>query len=249
MVKLDMSKYLIVTISIFLLPVFCFAENARDIVEKTYNYMRGDTSVGVVEMLIHRPDFERHFALKAWSKGRSEGLFLIIRPKMDKGNGTLKKGRRMWTYNPSINRVIKLPPSMMGQSWMGSDFSNNDLSKTESMIDDYNHKLISSKDSIYIVESIPKEGAAVVWGKIVMTIRKDGILLGQRFFDQDMIAVKELRTSKIEMISTKPFPMVWTMTNLEEEDRFTRLVYQELQFDIQLSDNIFTTTYMKSEGR
>lgn len=117
-----MNRILVYMLTILMLPLGAFALDARDIVEKSYHYMRGDSSYSVVEMLIHRPDFERSMTIKAWSKGRSDALFTIISPKKDTGNGTLKKGRQMWTYNPKINRVIKLPPSMMSQSWMGSDF-------------------------------------------------------------------------------------------------------------------------------
>ncbi|PLX66212.1 MAG: outer membrane lipoprotein-sorting protein [Denitrovibrio sp.] len=243
-----MSRYIVIILLFLTLPVTAFAESARAVVEKSFHHMRGESSVGVVDMLIHRPDYERHFSLKAWSKGRDEGLFLIISPKMDKGNGTLKKGRRMWTYNPGINRVIKLPPSMMGQSWMGSDFSNNDLSKTESILDDYNHMIISHNKSVYTIESTPVEGAAVVWGKVEMKIRADGVLLKQKFFDQDMVAVKELTTSKIKKAGDRLFPMVWVMRNLEEEDRYTKMVYTDLSFNMKLSDNIFTTTNMKNGG-
>ncbi len=156
----------------------------------------------------------------------------------------------MWTYNPAINRVIKLPPSMMGgQSWMGSDFSNNDLSKTESMIDDYNHKILSSDGDIFTIESIPKEGAAVVWGgKVEMKVRADYILLSQKFFDQDMVAVKELSTSDIKEAGGRLFPMFWVMKNLEEDDRYTNLKYLELEFNTPLPDRIFTTTHMKRIG-
>lgn len=235
-------------LALVIVPYSAFAESAVDIVDKTYSHMRGKTSVGVIEMIIHRPDFERSMTVKSWSKGRSDGIFYITKPKKDAGNGTLKKGRKMWTYNPAINRIVKLPPSMMGQSWMGSDFSNNDLSKTESMIDDYNHTIISKENGVYSIKSIPKEGAAVVWGKVEMKIREDYILLKQKFFDQDMVGVKELSTSDIREADGRLFPMLWVMKNLEEDDRYTTLKYHEIEFDTPLSDRLFTTTYLKRVG-
>lgn len=229
-----------------------FALSASDIVQLAYDHMRGDTSVADVTMLIHRPDFERSMQMKGWSRGRSDALFFITAPKKDAGNGTLKLGRQMWTYNPNINRVIKLPPSMMSQSWMGSDFSNNDLSKTESMIDDYDHKLLSESETggkkTYVIESIPKDGAAVVWGKVEMGIREDGILIYQKFFDQDMKPVKVLATTDIKMMGGRLFPASWVMKNLEEADRYTSITYTSLEFDVKLPDRIFTTTFMKSAG-
>ncbi|PLX68266.1 MAG: outer membrane lipoprotein-sorting protein [Denitrovibrio sp.] len=243
---------LIVCMFIFLLvPFDSYAVDARDIVERSYNYMRGETSFARVRMRIHRPDYERKMTLNSWSKGRSNALFVITSPKKDSGSGTLKKGRQMWTYNPKINRVIKLPPSMMSQSWMGSDFSNNDLSKTESMIDDYTHEITgagkNSDQKTFTIVSIPKPDAPVVWGSVQMEIREDGILLAQRFLDQEGVPVKELVTSGIKKMGGKLFPSRWTMINLEEHDRFTEIVYEELQFGIELSDRIFTTTYMKNQ--
>jgi len=245
----------VTSIIIFLLISFqgLFAEEARDIVEKAYNHMRGKTSEAIIEMKINRPDFTRSMTLKAWSKGRSDGVFYVTAPKKDKGNGTLKRGRQMWTYNPRINRIIKLPPSMMSQSWMGSDFSNNDLSKTESMVDDYHHKILEVKGAdglkIYRIESIPKEDAAVVWGKVLLAIREDNIILSQQFQDQDFLPVKELSTSDIQKAGGRLFPMYWRMTNLEEEGRYTEIIYKELDFNVPLSDRLFTTSYMKSLGK
>jgi len=243
-----MKAFIKLLMMLLLMTNLAFAESARDIVERSYNYMRGDTSVAVLEMKIHRPDFERHLSMKAWSKGRSDGVFFITKPKRDAGNGTLKKGQQMWMYNPNINRVIKLPPSMMAQSWMGSDFSNNDLSKTESMIDDYNHFMLSETNGVFTIQSTPKDGAAVVWGRVDMVIRADGVLMSQKFYDQEMVPVKELVTSDIANFGGKLFPKTWIMRNLEEADRYTSIKYIELEFNTPLPDSIFTTTYMKSMG-
>ena len=110
------------------------ALNANQLVEDSFNYVRGKASVSTVMMTIHRPDWQRKMTIRAWTRGQKESLFYIDAPPKDHGNGTLKKGREMWIYNPKVNRVIKVPPSMMSQSWMGSDFSNNDLSKSDSLL-------------------------------------------------------------------------------------------------------------------
>ena len=99
------------------------AIDAKQLVEDGFNYWRGQASVAVVDMTLHRPDWERTMTIKAWTFGQADSLFRIIAPPKDNGNGTLKKGKEMWMFNPKINRVIKLPPSMMSQSWMGSDLS------------------------------------------------------------------------------------------------------------------------------
>ncbi len=144
------------------------AIDARQLVEDGFNYWRGQASVAVVDMTVHRPDWERTVTIKAWTLGQADSLFRIIAPSKDNGNGTLKKGKEMWMFNPKINRVIKLPPSMMSQSWMGSDFSNNDLSKTDSLIKDYDHTITGTEthegQTVYLIDSMPKPGAPVIWG-------------------------------------------------------------------------------------
>jgi outer membrane lipoprotein-sorting protein len=101
------------------------AQDAQALVEESFNYLRGKTSISTVSMTIHRKDWERVMTIRAWTKGEDESIFWIASPPKDYGNGTLKKGEQMWIYNPKVNRVIKIPPSMMSQAWMGSDFSNN----------------------------------------------------------------------------------------------------------------------------
>jgi outer membrane lipoprotein-sorting protein len=128
-------------------------------------------------MTIHRPDWERSLTIKAWTRGEKDSIFFILTPPKDVGNGTLKRGREMWIYNPKVNRVIKLPPSMMSQAWMGSDFSNNDLAKSDSILEDYTHLLEGVEThegkKVYVVKSTPKPAAPVVWGMQRLKIRED----------------------------------------------------------------------------
>lgn len=174
-------------------------------------------------------------------------------PSKDYGNGSLKKGREMWSYNPKINRAIKIPPSMMSQSWMGSDFSNNDLAKSDSILNDYHHSLIDTeiRDGIkvYTIESIADENAPVVWGKQVLVVREDAILLKQTFYDEEMMPVKEMVAEQIELLGGKMFPRIWTMNRFDKEDQYTRMEYIELSFDADLDDRIFTLNSLKTRRR
>ncbi|MEJ2639739.1 MAG: outer membrane lipoprotein-sorting protein, partial [Desulfosarcinaceae bacterium] len=111
------------------------------LVKAGFDHYRGQASESTVEMTVHRPTWERTMQMDAWTRGTSESLIRITAPAKDAGNGTLKKGKEMWTYNPKVNRVLKLPPALMSQSWMGSDFSNNDLAKSDCIINDYTHTL------------------------------------------------------------------------------------------------------------
>ena len=229
------------------------AQNAQAVVEDSFNYMRGKTSVCTVDMTIHRPDWERTITIKAWTKGQNVSIFRIIAPPKDHGNGTLKKKREMWMYNPKVNRVIKIPPSMMSQAWMGSDFSNDDLSKTESLIKDYSHTIIGTEThegkKVYLIKSTPKPGAPVVWGMQRLKIREDHIFLAQEFYDEDLKPVKALTTLQIQMLGGKLFPRVWKMQKADVKDEYTMLEYKELTFDQNLPDSLFTLSSLKIPRR
>jgi outer membrane lipoprotein-sorting protein len=229
------------------------AQDAYSLVEASFNYMRGNASIATVQMTIHRPDWERNMTIKAFTKGQKESLFRIIAPPKDNGNGTLKKGQEMWIYNPKINRVIKLPPSMMSQSWMGSDFSNNDLSKTDSILNDYTHELTGTDRTegkrIYIIKSIPKPEAPVVWGMQILKIREDNIILSQEFFDEEFKPVKKMTGSNIQMLGGKLFPRVWRMQKTDTKDKYTELVYKELSFKQKLEDSLFTISNLRNPRR
>lgn len=229
------------------------AQNATALVENSFNYMRGKTSVATVEMTIHRPDWQRTMTIKCWTKGQEDSIFRIIAPARDRGNGTLKRSREMWMYNPKINRVIKIPPSMMSQSWMGSDFSNNDLSKTTNLIKNYIHTIINTETiegkKVYTIKSMPKPEAPVVWGMQKLKIREDHIFLMQEFYDEDFLPVKTMTALQIRMLGSKLFPMVWKMQKADVKDEYTLLKYKELAFDKDLPDRLFTLSSLKTPER
>lgn len=229
------------------------AQNARTLVEDSFNYMRGKTSVSMVEMTIHRSDWQRTMTIKSWTKGQENSIFWIIAPAKDSGNGTLKRGEEMWVYNPKINRVIKIPPSMMSQAWMGSDFSNNDLSRTTSLIEDYTHTITGTETikgkKVYTIKSMPKPEAPVVWGMQKLKIREDHIFLMQEFYDEDFLPVKTMTTLQIRMLGGKLFPNVWKMQKADVKDEYTLLKYKELAFDKDLPDRLFTLSSLKTPER
>ena len=229
------------------------AQDAQAIVQASFDYWRGKASVATVAMVIHRPDWERPMTIRAWTKGQSDSIVVVTAPSKDKGNGTLKKGKEMWMYNPKVNRVIKVPPSMMSQAWMGSDFSNDDLAKSDSILDDYIHTLIGTETHegkrLYVIKSMPKPTAPVVWGMQRLKIREDHILLQEEFYDEDLELVKAMTGSQIQMMSGRLFPKVWRMHKAGAEDEYTELIYQELEFTDDLPDNLFTLTHLRNPRR
>ncbi len=220
------------------------------LVRGAVDYLRGETSRAEVKMTIHRPDWERTMTIKAWTRGQEDSIFWIADPAKDRGNGTLKKSDEMWMFNPKINRVIKLPPSMMSQSWQGSDFSNNDLAKSDDIIDQYTHEIIGTEihegKTVYTVRSLPKPGAPVVWGMQELQIREDRILIRQAFFDEAKELVKALTIERIEVLGGKPYPVKWRMQRADAEGEYTVLDYRSLEFGVSISDRMFTISSLKN---
>jgi outer membrane lipoprotein-sorting protein len=235
------------------LAVSAHAGDAQQLVADAFDYWRGQASVAEVEMTIHRPAWERTMLIKAWTRGQKDSLFFILEPPRDQGNGTLKKGREMWMYNPKVNRVIKIPPSMMSQSWMGSDFSNNDLAKSDSLLEHYDHRIVGTSahegKRVYRIESMPKPQAPVVWGMQQLEIREDLIFLEEVFFDEELQPVKSMTAHEITLLGGRLFPKVWVMRKTDQAEEYTRLNYRSLEFKSGLPDSIFTLSNLKNPQR
>lgn len=224
--------------------------DATQLVREAFNHYRGDASYALMRMTIHRPEWERSQEMDAWTRGEEDGVIVITAPARDRGNGTLKRDEQMWTFNPRLNRVIKLPPSMMGQAWMGSDFTNNDIAKSDTILVDYEHEWVESNEvdgyTVHTVKLTPKPGAPVVWGFQEMDIRDDKIVLEERYYDQDGELVKRLESSRIEMTDGRLLPRMITMVPVDEEDRFTRVDYLEMDFRDSIPDRYFTESFLRN---
>jgi outer membrane lipoprotein-sorting protein len=224
--------------------------DARQIVQAAIDHWRGLTSHTVMTMVIHRPDWERSMTMEAWTKGEKRALVRVIEPSKDRGNGTLTDDDNMWTYSPKINRVIKVPSSMMGQSWMGSDFSNKDIARADDIVDQYVHTLVETSviDGVeaYTIQSVPHEEAAVVWGKEVLTIRDDHVVLEHAFYDQEGQLVKALRSLEIDDMGGRTIATRQRMQKADEPDEWTEIAVLEVEYDLELKDSLFTLSNLRN---
>lgn len=245
--------FFLVALACIGMPAHAGARDAESLVREAFDYFRGKTSYSVVEMTIHRPEWERKMTMKGWTKGLDKSLIILTEPPKDEGNGTLKRGQEMWTYNPKVNRVIKIPPSMMAQSWMGSDFSNNDLAKSDTLLHDYDHSLTGSAmengKTVYFVKSMPKPRAPVVWGMQTLKIREDFIFLEEIFYDEYLRPVKILSSHDIQTLGGKLFPRIMKMRKAEKDMEYTMLEYLELAFDLDIGDSLFTLSSLRTQRR
>jgi len=229
---------------------FAAAQDASEIVRSSIDNWRGESSYGEMTMTIHRPSWERTMSMRAWTSGLKKSLVRVTAPKKDAGNGTLMVDNNMWTYSPKVNRVIKVPSSMMGQSWMGSDFSNKDVSRADDIIDQYDHTLIGKEENdghtVFVIESVPHEEAAVVWGKEVLRIRDDDVLVSQEYYDQEGVLVKALRTLEIGEMGGRTLAIRQRMAKSETDDEWTEFRIDSVEFDVEISDNVFTRSNLQN---
>jgi len=225
-------------------------KDATELVRMAMDHWRGLTSHSSMTMTIHRPDWERTMTMESWSKGDKLSLVRVIEPRKDAGNGTLLNDNNMWSYTPKINRIIKVPSSMMSQSWMGSDFSNKDISKSTDIIDQYDHELTATEERDghvhYTITSIPHEEAAVVWGKEVLVIRDDFVMMEQQFWDQDGEMVKSLKTLEVADMGERSVAKIIRMSKVETPDEWTQMTANSIEFDIELSANLFTLSNLRN---
>lgn len=226
------------------------APDATEIVRRADQKMRGESSRSEITMRIVRPSWERELSMKGWSLGNRFSLILVTAPARDAGTAYLKRGNEIWHWLPDINRTVKLPPSMMSQSWMGSDFSNNDLVRESSIVTDYDHSLagdstVSGRDC-WRIEMTPKPDAPVVWGTVVSYISMGEYLqLRTEFYDEDGRLVKTMEGSEIATLGGRTIPTRMDMIPADEEGHRTVLLYHSLQFDVGLEESFFSIQNMK----
>ena len=225
-------------------------QSAKEIVKKAHDKLQGANTRGEMTMTIVRPSWSRDISMKSWNKGSDFSLIYITAPARDEGTVFLKRKKEIYNWVPSIERTVKLPPSMMMQSWMGSDFTNDDLVQESSIVEDYTHELagdslVDGRETWKIILN-PKPDAAVVWGKIITFISKEDYLqLRSEFYDEDGELVNVMKGREIREIGGRILPTRLEMIPVNEEGHRTVLEYHDLEFGVDNPENFFTTQNMK----
>ena len=241
---------LVVLFSLSTAQLPLFAENhASDIDVKTVvkqmdELYRSETSQTNMEMQIVTPHWERTLALEVWTQGMDKTFILITSPKKEKGVATLRIGNEMWNYLPKTNKVMKVPPSMMMGSWMGSDFTNDDLVKESSMLDDYTYELITPADALpdhLYIQLLPKEDSPIVWGKLIAAIGvSDQIPIWQRFYDETGRLTRVMNFKEIKSFDGKTIPSVMEIIPQNKEGHKTVVRFVNAKFDKGVDEKVFT---------
>ncbi|MGB8951437.1 MAG: outer membrane lipoprotein-sorting protein [Candidatus Aminicenantales bacterium] len=225
---------------------FLMAQDAQEIIRRTEEAMRGSSSLGEMEMRVVKKEWERSLRLKFWEKGKEKTLVVILTPAKERGMATLKINNKVWNYLPSIERTIQLPPSMMSQSWMGSHFTNDDLVRESSLQRDYTASLLREDSETYYLELIPRPEAAVVWGKIEFDVDKKTFLpLKGLFFDEKGKKIRRIIYSDIRLTGGRYFPFLWTLYPEKDPGEKTEIKVLAIQFDVVLSESLFSLRSLK----
>lgn len=244
-------KSITIFITLLISSLFANAQNATEIVKKADNKWNGEkSSQGTMTMTIVRPTWERTIQFKIWSLENDFSMTLVTAPAKEKGQAFLKRNTEMWNWIPNISRMIKFPPSMMSDGWMGSDYTNDDILKESSIVVDFDHKIIGSEKidglDCWTIEMYPKEDAAVVWGKIVKWISKDEYLqLKSEFYDEDEFLVKTELGKKVKLMDDRRIPSVIEIIPAEKEDQKTIVVIDDIKFNVNIKESFFSQQNMK----
>jgi outer membrane lipoprotein-sorting protein len=252
-----MKKLIIVTGMIMLiLPAVHKAEaqqlTATEIIKKADEKFNGEMSgYSVMSMTIIRPTWQRTVEFKSWSLEDDYALTLITAPAREKGQTFLKRGSEMWSWNPAINRLIKLPPSMMSQGWMGSDYTNDDILRESSVVNDYTHSVVGEEEidgsKCYKIKLTAKDDAEILWGHQLWWVdKKEFIVLKAELYDEDGYLVRTETGTDLKTMDGRFIPTTIELVPADEEGRKTVLKIMEMKFNVKLDESFFSQQNMKT---
>ena len=235
---------------ILLFTTLGYSQDAKEIIKKSDELIKSKSSYAEVSMTIVKTDWSRTIGMKMWALEPDYTIIYITEPARDKGTVTLKRKKEVWNWIPTAQKVIKIPPSMMLQSWMGSDFTNDDLVKESSLINDYTHTIAGEENfngyDCYKIESIPKPDAGVVWGRLLTWIsKKEYFQLKVEFYDEDDFIVKSYLGSDIKELGGRRIPTHWEMVPVDRPGEKTIFDYHDIEFNYNVKESFFSEQNMK----
>ncbi len=219
--------------------------SARELLDHVDDLYRGASAHGRMSMKVVTEHWTREMKMEFWSLGKDRSLVRILEPKKEKGTATLKSGDNIWNFLPKVSRVIKVPSSMMGGSWMGSHFTNDDLVKESRMADDYDFQVTfegaRGGDEVVEITCVPKPTAVVVWGKVVVVLRRaDAIPLRMDYFDEDLAPARSLVFDGVRVLGGRTMPTQMRMQPQGKPGEATEVRYEQIEFDVPLEEGLFS---------
>ena len=225
--------------------------SALEIVKKADSNSRGESSYAEMTMTIVRPTWQRSISMKIWTKGTHFALIKITDPAKDKGTGFLKRDKELWNWLPSIDRLIKMSSSVMGQSWMGSDFTNDDMVRESSMVTDYSQAIIGEETlrgfHCYKIELTPLPDAAVVWGKVITWIEKETYqIIRTENLDEDFQLAQTMENYDFKVFGDRTLPSRLEMTPADGKNQKTVITVSKAQYNTPIQESFFSQQNLKT---
>ena len=238
--KLATRLMALLFLTVLSLPAPGSATDLATLIREVEQQYHGTSSHSLTAMQVRTANWERTLEMESWTLGRDYFLVRIREPAKERGVATLKRDREVWNYLPKVDRTIKVPPSMMGGSWMGSHITNDDLVKASHVEEDYTFRLLEETADHWLIECLPKPEAAVVWGKIVYRLRKQPRVPEQiDYFDEEQVKVREIRFGDVRKINDRTVPLKLTVTPLDKPAEQTVLHYRDLAFGVPIDQGYF----------
>jgi len=243
-------KTILLFFSILSIAFSTNSQTAKEIIKKSDGLVRGTSAYAELKITSVRPKWTKVMELKTWTEGSTKSVSLVTSPAKEKGTVFLMRDKEIWNYVPSIERTIKLPPSMMMQNWMGTDMTNDDMIKQSSIVTDYTHKILTSEKigglMCWKLQLTPKKDAAVVWGKIIVWIDKtDYMQMKILYYDEDDFLVNKIIASEVKQFGDKKLPSKLVFIPMDKKGNKTIIEYKKWDFDVTIPPEYFTTRYMK----
>ncbi|MCH9741499.1 MAG: outer membrane lipoprotein-sorting protein [Epsilonproteobacteria bacterium] len=239
----------IITLCILLFTVI-WANEAEEIIKKLDENMRGQSIYLKMSMEVKSLGHKRTIKLENWAEGTKKSFVKITYPPKDRGITFLSLDNQMWQYVPKIERTIKIPPSMMLQNWMGSDITNDDMVKQNSIVEDYTARILEKKENNVTIELTPKEESAVVWGKIIVHIDTDTYTSSKDiFYDEEGKEVRTFTYSDIKKYGKYYIPTHWELRPSDKKENYTKIELEEIEYDIEISEQYFKKSALKRFSR
>ena len=231
-------------------PVIAQEVDPKWLVEKAYYNERSDAYTLDMTIEVIRPKWARSLTTRTWARKAKYGMMVITAPAKDQGVSFMRIGSEGWNFLPSIERIVKISPSQMAQSWMGSDYTNEDLLKEASILHDYTHKLVGEESVegviCYKIEATPKPEAAVIWGKKIVWIGKEDLLERKvENYDELGDLISTMTRTEIKEIGGKTIATALTMTPNNKEGYRTVVTILNGDFNAEITDYFFSRENMR----
>lgn len=247
---------IVLMVCILLLPAAAAAQEKPDIekvIQSIDELYRHDTSHTVMQMEIVTPHWSRTLKIESWSKGMNKTFLRILQPQKERGMGTLQIGSEMWNYLPKTNKVMKIPPSMMMSSWMGSDFKNNDLVKEFTFTEDYRFnytEVENPQEELLYIKAEPKPDRPIVWGHVIMAVDRESFMpKWEKYYSEDGELMRVMRFGNVRQFDGARIPASLTLVPKNKEGHRTVLRYLEAEFGSTIPDRIFTLRNLRTFRR